>query len=273
MSEFDFEIEPLRFSYSSLSTFNTCAYAFKLTYIDVEERIGNFFADFGSLIHLTMEHYWNGDIPKEELANYFMEVYDDAIQNDPPPFPPNMEANYYNDALNFLKEFPYDRDDYDVIEIEGTYKFLYGDIKFTIRPDLILCHKETGQIQLVDFKTSKPVKGKKQTWDEKKLEDYKKQTIIYAYFYEQETGRHIDKIKLLFPRLMKEYVFSPSEEDVTKVLDWLKTTVQLIRWENEFEPTIDPYFCNNICSVRQACKYKQTLFRPTNFYTYDFDED
>jgi hypothetical protein len=271
MSKFDFELEHIRYSFSSLSTFNTCNYAFKLTYIDMEERIDNFFGDFGSFIHTIMEHYWNGSLPKEEMANYFEEAYMDAIQTTPPPFPVGMEAKYYEDALTFLKAFPYSREDYDVIEIEGEHKFDYKGIKFIIRPDIILREKATGKVFLFDFKTSKPVKGKKQTWDEAKMREYKRQVILYAHFFEQQTGIHIDRIKLLFVRLDREYVFEPTEAEIIETLNWLETTVQFIRWEEDFEPHVDPYFCNNICSVRQACVYRQVLFKPVTLYDYDME--
>ena len=271
MSSFDFELENIRYSFSSLTTFDTCNYAFKLTYIDIEKRIDNFFAQYGSLIHHVLETYWRGNVEKSEMVETFETAYAEFVTLSPPPFPEGMEANYYRDALKFLSEFSYNRDDYEVIEIESEHKFDYNGIKFITRPDIIIREKSTGQILLLDFKTSKPVKGKKQVWDEKKMKGYRKQTVLYAHFFKQETGIHIDKIRLLFVRLDKEFEMEVTETEVIETLNWLQNTVQFIKWEEDFEPNIDPYFCNNICSVRQACIYRQVLFKPANLYDYDLE--
>ena len=261
-NDYSFELDHLTFSFSSLSAYHTCKYSFKLQYIDVEPRQQNFFGEYGSFIHKIMEFYWQGELPKEEMANYFEAVYNDIMKTPPPSFPEGMEEKYYNDALEFLRNFPYDRDDYDVIATEGKYNTEYKGISIVVRPDLILRDKRTGEIVMLDFKTSKPVKGKKQAWDEAKIAEYVKQTLLYAHFYQVVTGMKVNRIKLLFVRLNREYVVEVTEESIQPVLEWLEKTVQLIKWEDDFEPTVDNYFCSQICSVRDACKYwREVVFK------------
>lgn len=260
MSSFNFELDNMTFSYSSVNLFHTCPYAFKLTYIDTEDKVQNFFAEYGTLMHHVIESYWRGNIEKDELVMAFNDAYNIFVVTPPPPFPDGMEERYYNDAIKFLQEFPYEREEYSVIIIEGKFDLEYKGIKITVRPDLILREKSTNQVILLDFKTSKPVKGKK--WDEAKMADYKRQTLLYAHFFQQATGITVNKITLLFVRLQKEYDVEITETSIAEVLTWLENTIQVIKWEEDFEPHIDNYFCANLCGVRNACKFwREVVFK------------
>ena len=76
-SKYDYILGNLKFSYSSANTFNTCAYAFKLTYIDAVERENNFFGVYGSFMHLILEKYFNKELDFLNLPHFMKKI----IQN------------------------------------------------------------------------------------------------------------------------------------------------------------------------------------------------
>ena len=58
MSDFGFITDNIRFSYSGITTFENCPHSYKLTYIDVEDKVENAFGQFGLLIHHVLEKYF-----------------------------------------------------------------------------------------------------------------------------------------------------------------------------------------------------------------------
>lgn len=256
MSDYSYVIDNIKFSYSSLSTFGTCAYSWYLTYINEEARDNNFFGQYGSLIHEVLETYWEGKVERENMAGMFKSLFDTRVNISPPPFPKNMEAGYYNDGVTFFESFDMNRDEYDVLMIEGLIRSSYKDIPLVVKPDLLLRHKETGEVFLMDYKTAKPIDKRTNTLVSAKIAEYEKQLLLYAYFINKERTYKVDKISLLFVRLGIEHFVEVTEEKVQNTLDWLETAVNSIRAENEFVAnTSNAYFCNNLCSVRRACKF------------------
>lgn len=255
MSQYDYITKNIRFSFSSASTFNTCKYSFKLTYIDVEERLSNFFAEFGTLCHDVMENFWNDTLSKLELEDYYKNNYNVFIKSSPPitQWGGDMGQKYHSDGIDFFSNFSIDKSEYEVISIEEEIKTKYNDIEITIRPDLLVKNKKTNQIELWDYKTSKPEKYG--VWDESKINSYKKQLVLYKYFVEKAKNISIDKMVLLFIRLGKTYEFTINKTEEKEVLDWFENTINQINIEENFDPTVDEFFCSNLCSVRNSCKY------------------
>jgi CRISPR/Cas system-associated exonuclease Cas4 (RecB family) len=253
MSNYDYVINNMRFSYSSVSSFETCALGFKLNYIDSEDRVGNWYADYGLLIHQVLEKYFKDELKREWLKDYFVDNYSLVVTSDPPPFPAGIVDKYYADGLIFFDNLPINRDDYDVISIEDKIEAEHEGIKLVVKPDLIVKEKLTGKTLLMDFKTSKPMKGK--NWDLVKIEGYSNQLLLYAYFLEKVKGIKIDKIQLLFVRLGKVYDIDYSVDNVEKVLSWFVSAIKKIKWEEDWKETVNPFFCQQICGVRRSCPY------------------
>jgi len=101
--KYDFILDGMRFSYSSVNSYVTCPGCFKLSYIDVEDRIGNAFSDFGNLVHSTLEKYFKGELQIDQLAEYYEDNYEISIINPFPPYPQGMSENYYNAGLEFFE--------------------------------------------------------------------------------------------------------------------------------------------------------------------------
>lgn len=252
----DSVIRNMTFSYSNMSSFDTCRWGWKLNYIDAEDSEKNFFAEYGSYIHLLLEKFWKDELSSNELADYYEKKYYDNVQCQPPPYPAGMWDSYYDTGLKFFSNFPLVRDDYETVIIEGKVNDVHDGIKVVVKPDLLVRRKSDGKVILMDYKTSKPFRNGK--LDMSKVEPYKKQLTLYAHFVELHYGIKIDEISLLFIRLGIQHTFELTDEYRSKTLKWMENTVEKIRTEEEFEA--DPsnkYFCDNLCGVRNICTFRK----------------
>lgn len=262
MSEFDFIIDGLRFSHSSMACYNTCPYSFKLTYIDYLSKEDNFFSDYGLFVHKCMEKYFSGELDSFELSEYYRENFDGYVKTPPPPsYYGNMREKYKLQGQSFFDSFNFPLEQYDIITVEDTIFFNLDGIEITARPDLVLKNKQTGKNILYDYKTSYPFKELKNgdlVADEKKISSYSNQMFIYAYALRTERKLPISEIVLWFPRAFQEYRIKWEKKKEKGAIEWIKNTVNAIKTTPDFPPdNSNPYFCNNLCSVRNHCEYRQ----------------
>ena len=256
ISKYDFILDNMTWSYSSVSSFGICPTMFKLSYIDAVKRNGNFFSDFGSFSHKILEEYFRNKLDIMELSQYYEKNYTNNIISFAPPYPKGMSEKYYEQGLQFFDNFDFDKNKYDIIDIENKIETVHNDIKLVLKPDLILKDKNNNKTLLIDYKTSTPFKGDKP--DMKKIDEYKKQLYLYSYFINNTSETKIDIIKLWFLRLNKWYEFDYNESDAGDVVNWFYYTILDIKSEEEFEPCDtkkNAYFCENICSTKEFCPY------------------
>jgi hypothetical protein len=254
MSEYDFILDNMKFSYSSVNTYNTCPYGFKLTYIDYEDRSQNWYADFGSFVHLVMEKYFGGELEPFELAKFFEDNFG-TISSPPPPYPPGIADKYYARCLEFFENFEFDKSDYEIIGIEDALETTFQGIKLVVKPDLILHNKKTGENILLDYKTSDPFKNGKP--DKKKIGDYWKQLYLYAYFIWNIKNIEINKMKLWFIRVgrTEEETFDPVKAQ--EIIDWFVGEIGKIKKEDVWKANNEnKFFCQMLCSVSKFCPHK-----------------
>jgi len=262
-STYDFIIEGIRFSYSSVSTFETCPYSFKMTYIDKLPRAQNFFGEYGSLIHLCMEKYFLGELEPFELSGYFQENYQKLVPTPPPPYPEGMEERYIQAGIDFFNTFHFDKENYEVVQVEGKLDFALPITTgmFTGRPDLVLKSKKTEKLSLVDFKTSAPFWTDKRTGnertDKKKLNGYYNQMFVYTYGLRKQYGMKIDEITLWFTRPHKMVTIPWTAKKENEAIRHIEGLIEKIKNEEEFPyNNSQQYFCDNLCSVRSFCEYR-----------------
>lgn len=261
MSSYDFILDGIVYSYSSLSSYETCNYGFKLTYIDMLPRESNFFGEYGSLIHECNEKYFSKELDYFELSSYYLTNYDRVIKTPSPSFPSGMEEKYKQQGLEFYDNFYFDRNAYNIIAVElKTDLEIAPGLKFTARPDLVLKSKETNKISLYDYKTSAPFKinkySGKETSDTKKLEGYYKQMFLYSYCLSQR-GILIDEITLWFTRPSRFVTILWEKEKEDSAINWAIRTFEKIKKDTIFSyNNSSKYFCDNLCGVRNYCKYR-----------------
>lgn len=256
----DRDINEIRFSFSGLSSFDGCKHGWRLTYLDMVPRYGNFFSSYGLLCHEILEKYFRGELELFQLSDYYVDNYDRMVVETPPFFVKPKE--YFKQGYEFFERFDFDKEEYDVLVIEdkidvdvNTNSMKYG---LVVKPDLVLKHKETGKVYLMDYKTSLIFKNGK--LDKNKLEGYKRQMIMYAKYLETNNV-YVDEVWLWFIRDEENPVFkfTIAQYDEDKVVEWIEDTIQDIHNEKDFEPTINKFFCEHLCSVKHGCEYYQTI--------------
>jgi hypothetical protein len=260
-SSWDFIIDGMRLSFSSVTSFETCKGGWKLNYIDKVDSIDNFFSQYGKLVHECMEKYFKGELDAFELSGYYRDNFNNFVKAQPPSYPKGMGENYKEQGQDFFDNFTFNIEDYEILAIEDSASFnldINGEsIMFIAKPDLLLKHKDTGLISLLDFKTSNPFRKYKgqNVEDKKKTEGYYKQLYTYAHAVRETKGIQVSILALWFLRMGGEMLTVDwNEFDEKDTLDWLKSGIEKILAEEEFAyDKSNEYFCKNLCSVRHHC--------------------
>jgi hypothetical protein len=255
MSEFDFILDSLKFSFSSTKTYETCHYAFKLTYIEALERGNNFYGQYGSFVHLILEKYFKDELDFFELEDFYKDHYYEHVQSQPPAFQPNIAEDYYNKGLEYFSNFSFDKSKYNILLVEDALYPSIGDLKFIAKPDLILQEKETGKNILVDFKTANAYKNGK--LDKKKMAEYMKQFLIYAWSIWSEMHVEINEINVWFINCGKIEIIPVDVVEEQMAIKWFTDTIEKIKQDDSFPPNVSSsFFCSQLCSVSEQCQYK-----------------
>jgi hypothetical protein len=234
-----------------------------MTYIDaLQPRKGNFYADFGILVHNCFEQYFSGALEAFELSDYYNENYTKVITNLPPAANPGLGEKYKAQGENFFNNFSFDIENYDILLTEDKIDFsLDTNILFTARPDLVLKSKRSGEVTLYDYKTSTPYWTNRtsgiEVADKEKLSGYYKQMYLYAYSLRVVKKIAINNIALWFPRLNKITFSKWEEEEEKNTILSMKETVKQIHEETEFPyNNTNSYFCRELCSMRDFCEFR-----------------
>lgn len=261
MSEFDFILDGIRYSYSSVSTYNNCHYSFKLAYIDQVPRENNFFGEYGTLIHECMEQYFSGNLDTFELSEFYRKNYESSILSPAPSSYVDLNDRYKKQGQEFFDNFYFDKNKYEVLIIEDKIDFSFDDIMVVAKPDLVLKDKLTNKCILFDYKTADPFKKDKRTGketvDNEKIEGYMKQMYLYTYALREHRGIPIEKITLWFTRAGREYSEDWTYEKECGIIDKFRESIELLKNDKEFvADNSNPYFCNNLCGVRESCQFR-----------------
>ena len=258
MPKYTKQLTNFTFSFSSVSTFKTCPWSFKLGYIDKVERQQNFFSNFGSFCHLILEKYFSNKLDIWELLDYYEKHYYEEVKELPPSFLSQLAVSYYDAGRKFFEEFDFDRTEYEILDVEEYVKGKDRKIKIVIKPDVILKKKDEDEITLMDFKSSE-IFSKAGKLDEKKLSGYKKQINIYAYYLFLFKNIEISQAKLWFVRSNTFYSWKIDSTDVFDDVEWFVNAAKEIKKEEKWEAKPEKFFCNVLCSSKMACEYKAKM--------------
>ena len=138
MTDYSDATKNMVFSYSNLSTFETCKLLWKKIYIEKIERKSGFYAEVGLIFHETLEKYFKEEIESYQMLDYYKDNYSRVVVSDEPPFPKGIGEKYYQDGITFFSNFDFSRDDYDMLNVEEPVKTTISEIMFVIKPDLVI---------------------------------------------------------------------------------------------------------------------------------------
>lgn len=255
MSNYALLIEDMLFSFSRVNSFKQCHYAWLKQYILEEERLSGYYGEYGGFMHHILEKYFKNELEIFELAGYYKEHYHENVISIPPPKPVDLAEKYYNEGLNFLENFEFDLDKYEVIGVEKELSFTIGKFKFIGYIDLLLRDKGTGEIIIYDYKSSDPFKKAKSP-DKKKIQEYSFQQYLYCYGLYKELNQYPSEFRLWFFRLDKVVRIKFDIGEMNNAVKWAEDEINEIMAEEDFKPLSNFWFCNYLCSVSKGCPFK-----------------
>lgn len=239
-----------RYSFSKLSSFNTCKYGYDKRYNQHLKGIGNCFSSYGLLVHSLLERYSKGELPLECLCEVFQWEFDTSV---PEPFPkskfcPNMRELYFNQGVDFFWAFT-GYGDSRILDVENDFEYEIDDWIFNGVIDLVLLD-ENKKLIVLDYKSKASFKTKK----EQKV--YARQLYLYALHVKKKYGRYPDILRFSLIRKNQVVDVPFNIKDLEEAVCWARNTVAEIRscWYYPSNP--DQFFCQNLCNFRNECSFK-----------------
>lgn len=251
-------INTIKFSYSNVNTFETCPYAWKLTYLDkITKREPNAFAEFGTFLHEIMEMWFLGKLDIFDVGDYYKENYHSRVVTPFPPYPKGMAENYYDYGIEFLDGLDFDKDNYELVSTEEYIDYNINDLKLVVKPDIILGDKINGGYILMDYKTANPRKQNGKL-DQDKIDGYLKQLRLYSFYIEKVKKIKISKLFIWFIRGNEKLFYNYLDIDGNKTNEWFKSVISKIKAEKKFQANpSNKYFCDNLCGARSICEFRK----------------
>ena len=251
-------IDKMTHSFSRLHCYEECPYEYYLTYIENDPdrlRQNNFAAMNGNAMHQVFQEILSGKLPIAECAERYADLYSDIDEFTSEKI---MDSTFEK-CMGYLTAIEPLSDDFDVLGIELRLTFKIGKYKFIGFVDLLLRDKKTGEIILVDHKSSKHFLKKngeplKNTLGE--FEAYKKQMYLYCKAIKDCMGLQVNKIVWHhFKDDGQLTVITFNESDYQGVMDWAVKTIDEIRQDEAFEAKQSFYRCKELCPYRNNCEY------------------
>lgn len=244
-----FVLDGIRWSYSSVNSYQQCPRQFKLSYIDALPRVDNAFSDWGSFMHYLLEQYFKGKLEFFELSQIYVNEYSKHIKC---TFPPNKYVNlnesYYNKGKEYLDNFDGDFDDCEVLAVEQKVKLDIGGRPFVGVIDLV-ARGPDGKYRVIDHKSKKSFASKREE------AEYLRQLYLYSIWIKQNYGEYPSQLIFNMFRGGKKVIHDFVEDELSAAIEWFTSTIDSIYSDTEFKASPNEFFCNFLCGVRHYCPY------------------
>lgn len=260
MSQYKEIIDKMKWSFSRLNTFDTCKYCFYLNYIINDDDLylseSNFYAEAGTFMHEILAQIFSGEMKPDDAARYFVDHFDENIVYKVKKSTMDRTFELCADYLS-AEDFSW-VNQYEILGVElKVQQDIYG-YPFIGYIDLLLRDKQDGEIVVMDHKSASfPLKsnGDVKKNSEHSFEAYKKQMYLYCNAVKEKYGKFPKKIVWNHFKESR-FVSIPFKMDEYELtMKWFIQTIKKIEREEEFEPTLEFFFCNNLCNFRASCEY------------------
>lgn len=259
MEDNRFIIDTMTWSFSRINSFyGGCRKEWKEHYIDCLDSTDSFDGQFGGFCHKILEMYFKGELTEFDLAQYYEDNYHDYVTI-PCPYP-NGDTKYEK-GLEYFSNFSFPIDEYEVLGVEKEVRFkIKNEYDCVGYIDVLLRHKSTGEITLLDHKSStiKILKnGNISKSDIEHFEAFKRQQYLYSSVVLAEYGR-VDKLAWNMFKDGTKIEIPWSQEALDDTMDWAYNTIKNIEKETDYSAKPNYYYCVNLCSTRNNyCPYKR----------------
>lgn len=239
----------MQYSYSKLTSFYECPYAFYRNYQQHEPGESNLFASYGILVHSILERYAKGELHLEELVDEFTSSFEMSINEPIIMYGKDLTSSYFDKGVTFFTNF---KGFWGLTPLESEYRFEIelGNNTFIGIIDLVVQDKD-GNIIIIDHKSSSK-------FSKKDLKSKSKQLYLYAKAIYDKYGKY--PAQLWFNHFKNDYV-EKIEFDMdfyNETIAWALDTIEEIEACLEFDPNnSDKFYCSYLCDYRNSCEYKQ----------------
>lgn len=242
--------EKFDWSFSKLSTFETCPRAFQLQYLQDPPlpKQQNAWAEYGILCHAILEEFAKGELPVNQLTAEYKERYPDVVVHNFPPYPKGYAEKAFQQGIDYFESFSGFGDQYEVVSTEEYFHLNIGPYSFVGISDLVLRDKSTGELVVVDHKT------KSESSMKNEIDLYKKQLYIYAEHVKNKYGQYPSQIQFNMIKSNQPIVEKFSAEKHEETLQWVEDTIDYIFFEQDWIAKPNQYYCRYICPVFQHCE-------------------
>lgn len=256
MSDYEFILDGIVWSYSNLKKFEDCPYSWYKKYILNEQGDDkNIYSEFGSFCHLLLEKYLKGDIQRKTLVEKYENDFFDNVQslfigkNDP-------TEKLYDYGYDYFENINLDLSSLKPIGVEETIVFPLDKYKFKGILDLLYEDKNNNLV-ILDHKTSEyPLtkKGEIKKSKEKIMKGYTRQLALYAIGVEIVYNRMPRYIGWNFIRENKTYIIPVTKEILDEAREWALGIIKTIYETNDFIKNEQYIMCNLLCEYRKNCQ-------------------
>lgn len=250
-------IEDMTWSYSRITSFETCPYAWFQKYILDAAKQPNFYSSYGSLVHSILEAYYKGNVKRENLVLLFLTGFQNNVVRD--GIPQSIVHNYMKQGVDYFTNFKPVK--YDVVAVEKKVDFEIGGKHFVGFIDL-LCHDGDGFV-IVDHKSrtlKKPTRKKQGSAAQKEIDKYLRQLYLYSEAIRQECGETPKALCFNCFR-NQNFIEEPFTEDAfEQTKSWAVGEIKSIETAEDFYPTLNFFYCKSLCEFRDNCCYYETEY-------------
>ena len=239
----------MRYSYSKLTSFYDCPYAFYRYYQLGEEGESNLFASYGILVHSILERYAKGTLKLEELPEEFEASFEMEITEPIMMFGKDLTQTYYNNGIIFFANF---KGFWGLHPLESEYRFEINLGKNTFVGVIdLLAKDDNDNFIVVDHKSSSK-------FSKKELKTKARQLYLYAKAVYDKYGKF--PTELWFNHFKNNYIekIKFNKESYEETIKWALDTMDKIESCIEFNPNnSDRFFCGYLCDYRNDCEYRE----------------
>lgn len=254
---YDKELDKIEWSFSTLHQYEQCPYSFynkKISKSEINE--GNFYSDIGGFVHEINADIFNQKLRLDDAIDYFIDNYENNVVYETKQS--TMEKKY-NQGIDYLAALDLSTlDGYKILGVEKEVHFKIGGYNFVGFIDLLLRNKKTGDIILVDHKSSdhflkkdgKPLKNQLANF-----EAYSKQMYLYSKAVYDEYKQYPTRIvwNHFFEQSITNIPFEKENYDMT--LEWAMSIVKQIYKDKDFNANKNYMMCKVLCGYRNSCCY------------------
>ena len=239
----------MQYSYSKLTSFYECPYAFYRYYQLHEEGEGNLFATYGILVHSILERYAKGELQLDDLVKEFDSSFELEIDKPIYMYGKDLTPSYYAKGITFFSNF---KGFWGLKPLESEYKFEVelGQNTFVGVIDLV-AEDDNGDLIIIDHKSSSK-------FSRKDLKSKARQLYLYALAAYKKYGRF--PTQLWFNHFKNDYIekIQFNQEDYDEAIEWALHTMTLIESCFDFKPNnSDKFYCGFLCDYRNDCEHRE----------------